>query len=626
MGYLFYLLAYVAIANAFYDDEDSPVKVLDSSNFDKLVGHPGQLALVEFYAPWCGHCKQLAPEYIKAAELLKGKVDVYAIDGSDKANAYIAQGQGIKGFPTIKLFNGLKTIVYQEGATGKQIADFAMKYVKNVKKLTSKNYQKWLKKKDMVRVMFFTKKAEADDFFNTLSGTFDGHALFGMVRKDKKVAKKFKVKYSDKNTILVFEKGSKEPIWYMGGMRKRPFKKFLMKYTPEVKPDPDDFLPKVLDESCWQATCKKMGLCVMLITNQDEDENERVHDSLMEAQEVTDSASLFGWVQIDGVEHREWCDTVFGSSMNWDMPQVLVMSTVKNMYAQYFGSYSHLTISSFVSGILTGSTRTSVISADEIPQLPNTTEHCKVPEKKKPKKKKKSGTGPGYGSDLLVTLTSDNFEEKIIDNPQPAIVEFYAPWCGHCKNLAPHYAKAADKMKGMVTFGVVNCDDQKDLCAEYTIQGFPTLKTFEMEADTPTDYEGPREAKGIAKYAKNLLNKAKVTRLKEGQGGKLQESGTKVLLFSSKTKIPILMKGLAAKFTSYQFYITDASDEALMKIFSITEEDLPKIFMQLSEDKDRFYGYEGDSDYRMIATWIENVSTGGDGVPEETKETEHDEL
>merc|ERR1712060_571407 len=178
--------------------------------------------------------------------------------------------------------------------------------------------------------------------------------------------------------------------------------------------------------------------------------------------------------------HREWCDTVFGSSMNWDMPQVLVISTVKNMYAQYFGSYSHHTISSFVSGILTGSTRTSVISADEIPQLPNTTEHCKMPEKKKKEKKKKqkSGTGPGYGSDLLVTLTSDNFEEKIIDNPQPAIVEFYAPWCGHCKNLAPHYAKAADKMKGMVTFGVVDCTDEKDLCAEYSIEGFPTLKTL----------------------------------------------------------------------------------------------------------------------------------------------------
>eukprot|EP00495_Collosphaeridae_sp_1-RS-2012_P005896 TRINITY_DN5365_c0_g1_i1.p1 TRINITY_DN5365_c0_g1~~TRINITY_DN5365_c0_g1_i1.p1 ORF type:complete len:93 (+),score=31.07 TRINITY_DN5365_c0_g1_i1:103-381(+) len=85
--------------------------------------------------------------------------------------------------------------------------------------------------------------------------------------------------------------------------------------------------------------------------------------------------------------------------MNWDMPQVLVISTVKNMYAQYFGSYSHHTISSFVSGILTGSTRTSVISADEIPQLPNTTEHCKMPEKKKKEKKEKSTELRGRSSE-----------------------------------------------------------------------------------------------------------------------------------------------------------------------------------------------------------------------------------
>jgi len=219
-----------------------------------------------------------------------------------------------------------------------------------------------------------------------------------------------------------------------------------------------------------------------------------------------------------------------------------------------------------------------------------------MPEKKPKKKKsgKPSGTGPGYGSDLLVTLTSDNFNEKIIDNPQPAIVEFYAPWCGHCKNLAPHYAKAAEKLKGMVTFGVVDCTDQKDLCGEYSIEGFPTLKTFEMEADTPTDYQGPREAKGIAKYAKKLLKKAKVSRLKETQVDKLLESGTKVLLFSSKEKIPILMKGLAAKFTSYKFYIADASNDVLMNKFEITEEDLPKIFMQLAENQQKFYGYQGD--------------------------------
>jgi len=412
-------------------------------------------------------------------------------------------------------------------------------------------------------------------------------------------------------------------------MRSRPFKKFLMKYVPEVKPDEEDFLPKILDESCWQATCKKKGLCVLLITNQDEDETERVHDNVMEAQEETDSASLFGWVQIDGVEHRDWCNTVFGKGMNWDLPQVVVISTVKNMYAQYFGSYSHATISSWVAGILTGSTRTGKINSEEIPELPTDTTHCKVPEKKKKKKKKaaKAGTGPGYGSDLLVTLTSENFQETIVDSPQPAIVEFYAPWCGHCKTLAPHYAKAADKLKGMVTFGAVDCTVQEELCAEYSVEGYPTLKVFELEADTPSEYRGPRESgKGIAKYARTLLDKAKVTRMKDTQMDKLLSSGTKVILFSSKMKIPTLLKGLASKFTSYKFYISDASNEKLMEHFKITVEDMPKIFMQTPESEGQFHVFVGDNDYGLIAKWIDDVSTGGGSAPEDVKETEHDEL
>jgi len=615
MRFLIGLLAFLATANALYE-EGSGIKVLDASNFDKFVGNAGQLAVVEFFAPWCGHCKQLVPEYIKAAKKLKGMVDVYAIDASDQKNAEIAQAHGIRGFPTIMLFNGPKVIPYESQRTGDAIVAFAMKYVKSVKKLTAKNHEKWLKKKDKVRVMLFTKKAEGSEFFNALSNKFTDHAEFGVVRKDKKIGKKFKVDYTDKNTILIFETGSVEPIWYTGAMRARPFKKFLMKYTPGMEPDPEDFLPKVLDESCWQQSCKKKGLCVMVITNHNEEESERVHDSLLEAQEATDSASLFAWVQIDGVVHREWVETVFGKGMNWDIPQVVVISSVKNMYAQYFGSYSYTTLSSWVSGILTGSTRTSKIASEEIPELPSDTEHCPAPKPKKPKKKPKkasdgAGGGPGKGSKYLVPLTADNFDEKVVDNPQPAIVEFYAPWCGHCKNLAPHYAKAADKLKGMVTFGVVDCTEEQELCQENGIQGYPTLKVFEIEADTPKDYQGPREGKGIAKYARKLLDAAQVTRLKDSHIETLESSGTKVVLFSGKAKIPTILRGLAGKFTSYKFYISDGSNPELMKRFEVVEEDMPKIFMMTPESEGKHFTYKGETDFGKIASWIDDVSTGG---------------
>jgi protein disulfide-isomerase A6 len=90
-------------------------------------------------------------------------------------------------------------------------------------------------------------------------------------------------------------------------------------------------------------------------------------------------------------------------------------------------------------------------------------------------------------------LNPRTFDAKIRKSNHSSIVEFFAPWCppfvficafclifrcGHCKNLAPAYTKAAEHMAGIFTFAAVDCDDQQNrgLCQEFDIQGFPTLK------------------------------------------------------------------------------------------------------------------------------------------------------
>lgn len=75
------------------------------------------------------------------------------------------------------------------------------------------------------------------------------------------------------------------------------------------------------------------------------------------------------------------------------------------------------------------------------------------------------------------------------------LVEFYAPWCGHCKNLAPEYEKAAKALKGIANIAAVDATKEQ---VDVQVQGYPTLK-FYVDGK-PTDYDGPRTADGIVDY------------------------------------------------------------------------------------------------------------------------------
>ena len=79
---------------------------------------------------------------------------------------------------------------------------------------------------------------------------------------------------------------------------------------------------------------------------------------------------------------------------------------------------------------------------------------------------------------MEITLTKTNFETEVLKSDKPVLVDFWAPWCGPCRMLAPILAEVAAEKGDKIKVGKVNVDEEPDLAAQYGISGIPVLLLF----------------------------------------------------------------------------------------------------------------------------------------------------
>ncbi|CCA68761.1 related to MPD1-Disulfide isomerase related protein [Serendipita indica DSM 11827] len=237
LSLLFLLLVSPVLVSAGLFSKDSGVTMLDEKGFKKVMKEE-RTALVAFVAPWCGHCKNMSPEYSKAAKSLTPLIPFYAVDCDDAKNRQLCGEQGVKGYPTIKGFpRGGKGVAhdYPGDRKAKPIAEWASSEVPNKVESVGKESEltKWVKKSDSKpRLLLLNSQTKLPLLWRVLSNTFKDKAAFSMSRAKDKIpgltaSLNVSVEVTDKSKILYWAPGASEPQVYEGVLKYEPLSKFV---------------------------------------------------------------------------------------------------------------------------------------------------------------------------------------------------------------------------------------------------------------------------------------------------------------------------------------------------------------------------------------------------------------
>lgn len=123
-------------------------------------------------------------------------------------------------------------------------------------------------------------------------------------------------------------------------------------------------------------------------------------------------------------------------------------------------------------------------------------------------------------SGVVLDLTSQNFAGTVLNSiggKRVFLIKFYAPWCGHCKRLAPVWSDFAEELEGSsvphynnVQLAKINCDEHSDVCRKYSVRGYPTLKLF-SNGKPLTEYYGQRSIPKMKAFLDDVFSSAKST-------------------------------------------------------------------------------------------------------------------
>jgi len=442
--------------------KEEGVLVLTDKNFQEALD-ANEFILVEFYAPWCGHCKALAPEYAKAAGILAEKGSPIALAKLDATEEpKIAEQFEVRGYPTLKFFKNGKDTEYNGGRTADTIVSWLEKKTGPAAKTlaTVDEAKAFVADNDIAIIGFFDSvDSDGAKAFLAAAGNMDDFPF--AITSEAAVLAEYKAA-----GVVIFKNFDEGRNDMEGEVTEESVTAFVA----------GNSLPLVVDFS--QDTAQKIfsgdikSHLLLFMSGAAEDHAAKVEIARGIAKDYK-GQMLFVTINTDEEDHKRIME-FFGMEES-ELPSMRIIKLEEDMskFKPASTELSDSNIRAFVKSYLAGELKPHLMS-EEIPE--------------------------DWDKEPVKVLVAKNFEEVAKDTAKDVLVEFYAPWCGHCKQLTPVWEKLGEKYKDHESIIIGKMDATANELEDIKVQGFPTIKLIQKETNKIIDYNGERTLDGFVKF------------------------------------------------------------------------------------------------------------------------------
>ncbi|XP_076949767.1 protein disulfide-isomerase-like [Bidens hawaiensis] len=478
--YIFTLVSSNVLLISSAATEKEYVLTLDHSNFSEVVSKH-KFIVVEFYAPWCGHCKNLAPEYEKAAAVLSSHdpmVTLAKVDANAEENKGLAEQFGIQGFPTIKILKNGGEIV--QDYKGPREADGIVEYLK--KQVGPASFE--IKTPEDASSLIDDKKVIVVGIFPTLSGEeFTNFTT---------LADKLRSDYDFLHTTKAELLPHGESTVTAPTVR-------LLKPFDELSVDFQKFDIESLEKFIQDSSIPLVTLFDQSPTNQ---------PFLVKYFESVNAKAMlfldFGHEHIDAFKSK-YTD-VAGAYKGKALDFLLGDVKASQAALQFFGLKEDQTPVIVVQNSDGLKFINSNVEVDQIAPWVKDYVDGKV------KPFIKSEPIPETNNEPVKVVVADSLKDMVLDFKKNILLEFYAPWCGHCKKLAPVLDEVAVLFKNDDAVMIAKLDgSNNDIPGDmFEVQGYPTLY-FKSSSGKVVAYEGNRSKQDIIDFIQKHREEETIT-------------------------------------------------------------------------------------------------------------------